>query len=196
MYAGVPTVMTYYLNATVNSGTSGKLAYYSSTNALSSYTTTVGSTHQPVYMSSGVPTICGYSFKGSSRQPIVLLSGVFYRNSTTWYMDSARTHKVVGTTPSITISGARMKITLPGTTISSGVVTQEQTTDFSASSTANVNSHGNGAYGFAVYSNVSDYVYVRTWCQRNDKNHSWTSNGDSWTTFLMRIQVTLFGYIN
>nr|DAH11960.1 MAG TPA: hypothetical protein [Caudoviricetes sp.] len=53
----------------------------------------------------------------------MLLSGVFYRNSTTWYMDSARTHKVVGTTPSITISGARMKITLPGTTISSGVVT-------------------------------------------------------------------------
>nr|DAH11949.1 MAG TPA: hypothetical protein [Caudoviricetes sp.] len=37
---------------------------------------------------------------------------------------------------------------------------------------------------------------MRTWCQRNDKNHSWTSNGDSWTTFLMRIQVTLFGYIN
>ena len=196
MNAGVPTVMTYYLNATVNSGTSGKLAYYSSTNALSSYTTTVGSTHQPVYMSSGVPTICGYSFKGSSRQPIVLLSGVFYRSGTTWHMDSAKTHKVVNATPSITISGARMQITLPGTTISSGVVTQEQTTDFSASSTANVNSHGNGAYGFAVYSNAANYVYVRTWCQRNDKNHSWTSNGESWTTFLMRIQVTLFGYIN
>ena len=196
MNAGVPTVMTYYLNATVNSGTSGKLAYYSSTNALSSYTTTVGSTHQPVYMSSGVPTICGYSFKGSSRQPIVLLSGVFYRSGTTWYMDSARTHKVVDATPSITISGARMQITLPGTTISSGVVTQERTTDFSASSTADVNSHGNGAYGFAVYSNAANYVYVRTWCQRNDKNHSWASNGESWTTFLMRIQVTLFGYIN
>lgn len=193
---GTVTAMTYYLNATVNSGTSGKLAYYSSTNALSSYTTTVGSTHQPVYMSSGVPTICGYSFKGSSRQPIVLLSGVFYRSGTTWYMDSARTHKVVDATPSITISGARMQITLPGTTISSGVVTQEQTTDFSAGFTVNVNSHGNGAYGFAVYSNVSNYVYVRTWCQRNDKDHSWTSNGESWTTFLMRIQVTLFGYIN
>ena len=196
MNAGVPTVMTYYLNATVNSGTSGKLAYYSSTNALSRYTTTVGSTHQPVYMSSGVPTICRYSFKGSSRQPIVLLSGVFYRRGTTWYMDGVRTHKVVDATPSITISGARMQITLPGTTISSGVVTQEQTTDFSASSTAGVNSHGNGAYGFAVYSNVANYVYVRTWCQRNDKNHSWTSNGESWTTFLMRIQVTLFGYVN
>lgn len=196
MNAGVPTVMTYYLNATVNSGVSGKLAYYSSTNALSSYSTTVGSTHQPVYMSSGVPTICRYSFKGSSRQPIVLLSGVFYRSGTTWYMDSVRTHKVVDATPSITISGARMQITLPGTTISSGVVTQERTTDFSANTTANVNSHGNGAYGFAVYSNVTNYVYVRTWCQRDDKNHSWTSNGESWTTFLMRIQVTLFGYVN
>lgn len=193
---GTVTAMTYSLSANLNSGTSGKLAYYSSTNALSSYTTTVGSTHQPVYMSSGVPTICGYSFKGSSRQPIVLLSGVFYRSGTTWYMDSAKTHKVVDATPSITISGARMQITLPGTTISSGVVTQEQTTDFSASSTADVNSHGNGAYGFAVYSNAANYVYVRTWCQRDDKNHSWASNGESWTTFLMRIQVTLFGYIN
>ena len=196
MKAGVPTVMTYHLNATVNSGTSGKLACYSGTNTLMSYTTTVGSTHQPVYMSSGVPTTCRYSFKGSSRQPIVLLSGVFYRRGTTWHMDSVRTHKVVDATPSITISGARMQITLPGTTISSGVVTQEQTTDFSASSTVDVRAHGDGAYGFAVYSNVGNYVYVRTWCQRNDKNHSWISNGGSWTTFLMRIQVTLFGYIN
>lgn len=193
---GTVTAMTYSLSSNLNSGTSGKLAYYSAATTVAAYTSTVGSTHQPVYMSSGVPTICGYSFKGSSRQPIVLLSGVFYRSGTTWYMDSARTHKVVNATPSITISGARMQITLPGTTISSGVVTQEQTTDFSASSTAGINSHGNGAYGFAVYSNVSNYVYVRTWCQRNAKNHSWTSNGDSWTTFLMRIQVTLFGYIN
>lgn len=193
---GTVTAMTYSLSSNLNSGTSGKLAYYSAATTVAAYTSTVGSTHQPVYMSSGVPTICGYSFKGSSRQPIVLLSGVFYRSGTTWYMDSARTHKVVNATPSITISGARMQITLPGTTISSGVVTQEQTTDFSASSTADVNSHGNGAYGFAVYSNVGNYVYVRTWCQRNDKNHSWASNGESWTTFLMRIQVTLFGYIN
>lgn len=193
---GTVTAMTYSLSSNLNSGTSGKLAYYSAATTVAAYTSTVGSTHQPVYMSSGVPTICGYSFKGSSRQPIVLLSGVFYRSGTTWYMDSAKTHKVVDATPSITISGARMQITLPGTTISSGVVTQEQTTDFSASSTANVNSHGNGAYGFAVYSNVGNYVYVRTWCQRNDKNHSWASNGESWTTFLMRIQVTLFGYIN
>lgn len=193
---GTVTAMTYSLSSNLNSGTSGKLAYYSSATTVAAYTSSVGSTHQPVYMSSGVPTICGYSFKGSSRQPIVLLSGVFYRSGTTWYMDSFRTHKVVDATPSITISGARMQITLPGTTISSGVVTQEQTTDFSAASTANVNSSGNGAYGFAVYSDASNYVCVRTWCQRNDKNHSWTSNGDSWTKFLMRIQVTLFGYIN
>lgn len=193
---GTVTAMTYSLSSNLNSGTSGKLAYYSAATTVAAYTSTVGSTHQPVYMSSGVPTICGYSFKGSSRQPIVLLSGVFYRSGTTWYMDSAKTHKVVDATPSITISGARMQITLPGTTISSGVVTQEQTTDFSASSTANVNSHGNGAYGFAVYSNAANYVHVRTWCQRNDKNHSWASNGESWTTYLMRIQVTLFGYIN
>lgn len=42
---GTVTAMTYSLSSNLNSGTSGKLAYYSSTNALSSYTTTVGSTH-------------------------------------------------------------------------------------------------------------------------------------------------------
>lgn len=40
---GTVTAMTYSLNATVNSGYSNKLAYYSGANALSSYTSTVGS---------------------------------------------------------------------------------------------------------------------------------------------------------
>lgn len=50
--------MTYYLNATVNSGASGKLAYYSGTNSIDDYTSTVGSSETPIYLSSGVPTAC------------------------------------------------------------------------------------------------------------------------------------------
>lgn len=55
---GTVTAMTYYLNATVNSGASGKLAYYSGTNSIDDYTSTVGSSGTPIYLSSGVPTAC------------------------------------------------------------------------------------------------------------------------------------------
>ena len=55
---GTVTAMTYYLNATVNSGASGKLAYYSGTNSIDDYTNTVGSSGTPIYLSSGVPTAC------------------------------------------------------------------------------------------------------------------------------------------
>lgn len=55
---GTVTAMTYYLNATINSGASGKLAYYSGTNSIDDYTSTVGSSTTPMYLSGGVPTVC------------------------------------------------------------------------------------------------------------------------------------------
>ena len=55
---GTVTAMTYYLNATINSGASGKLAYYRGTNFIDDYTSTVGSSGTPIYLSSGVPTAC------------------------------------------------------------------------------------------------------------------------------------------
>lgn len=55
---GTVTAMTYYLNATVNSGASGKLAYYRDTNSIDDYTSTVGSPETPIYLSGGVPTAC------------------------------------------------------------------------------------------------------------------------------------------
>lgn len=55
---GTVTAMTYYLNATINFGASGKLAYYSGTNFIDDYTSTVGSSGIPIYLSRGVPTAC------------------------------------------------------------------------------------------------------------------------------------------
>lgn len=55
---GTVTAMTYYLNATVNSGSSGKLAYYSGTNSIDDYTSTKGSSSTPIYLNAGVPTAC------------------------------------------------------------------------------------------------------------------------------------------
>lgn len=55
---GTVKAMTYYLNATVNSGSSGKLAYYSGTNSIDDYTSTKGSSSTPIYLNAGVPTAC------------------------------------------------------------------------------------------------------------------------------------------
>lgn len=52
---GTVTAMTYYLNATVNFGASGKLAYYSGTNSIDDYTNTIGSSSTPIYINKGIP---------------------------------------------------------------------------------------------------------------------------------------------
>lgn len=52
---GTVTAMTYYLNAAVNSGASGKLAYYSGTNSIDDYTNTIGSSSTPIYINNGIP---------------------------------------------------------------------------------------------------------------------------------------------
>ncbi len=50
--------MTYSLKATVNAGTASRLAYYSGTNAVSAYTSNMGSYYEPIYLSGGIPTSC------------------------------------------------------------------------------------------------------------------------------------------
>lgn len=55
---GTVTAMTYSLSSNLNSGTSGKLAYYSGANSIDDYTSTVGSSTTPMYLSGGVPTVC------------------------------------------------------------------------------------------------------------------------------------------
>lgn len=63
---GTVTAMTYYLNATVNSGASGKLAYYSGTNSIDDYTNTIGSSSTPIYINNGIPNAAN-SYKVVSR---------------------------------------------------------------------------------------------------------------------------------
>lgn len=52
---GTVTAMTYYLNAAVNSGISGKLAYYRASNYIGDYTETIGSSSTPIYINNGTP---------------------------------------------------------------------------------------------------------------------------------------------
>lgn len=81
---GTVTAMTYYLNATINSGASGKLAYYIGTNSIDDYTSTVGSSGTPIYLSGGVPTACtGVTVKYWASYTINNYSGTsvtYYKN--------------------------------------------------------------------------------------------------------------------
>lgn len=85
--------MTYSLSATVNSGTSSKLAYYSGTNAISAYTSNCGDSYKPIYLSGGVPIECYSKYWGAVSWgtncsgtiyvyqfgPIVILQGYVYK---------------------------------------------------------------------------------------------------------------------
>lgn len=57
---GTVTAMTYSLNANLNSGTAGKLAYYSSATTVASYGSTVGASNRGIYLNAGTPTAMTY----------------------------------------------------------------------------------------------------------------------------------------
>ena len=57
---GIVTAMTYSLSSNLNSGTSGKLAYYSSATTVAAYSSSVGARNRGIYMNAGVPTVMAY----------------------------------------------------------------------------------------------------------------------------------------
>ncbi len=57
---GTVTAMTYSLSSNLNSGTSGKLAYYSSATTVAAYSSSAGASNRGVYMNAGVPTVMAY----------------------------------------------------------------------------------------------------------------------------------------
>lgn len=65
MDAGTIKKTTYGLGATVYGGTANKLAYYSGSNEIDDYASTVGSNVRPVYMNAGVPTQVNASASGN-----------------------------------------------------------------------------------------------------------------------------------
>ena len=80
--SGTITACAYDLGANINSGSSGKLAYYSSSTTIDDYTSTIGSSTRPIYISSGVPTASS-STVGSGTKPIYLSSGTLTASSST-----------------------------------------------------------------------------------------------------------------
>ena len=178
------SISVNYANSAGSATTASKL----STNA--------GSSAKPVYFSGGVPVACGYSFRGGSSQPIVIFSGQFYRSGSTWYYDSGRSYNITSSSPSVSISGARMYITLLNTKIVNGIVMQNESSKVSSTTTNDAKGNSEGIFWFSVYANAGNYIYIRPYCQGKDNNDTWLSKSNAWTTFLSRINVTLIGYYN
>ena len=211
---GTVTAMTYSLAATVNSGTAGKLVFYSGSNSLSSYNNTIGSIYQPVYINAGVPTICSYySFLGTSQQPVVLVSGYFYRNRSTnnsWYYTGYK-HSQIGS-PTFYVNGGVMRLTFSNSKRCSFISAAAQgRQSFSGSNTANVQaydgSNGNyswrseGSYWFnsvVTNSSYTSYLYIRAYRQANGNNDSWYTGDTCWKQeedAIQSVSFTIFGCI-
>lgn len=211
---GTVTAMTYSLAATVNSGTAGKLVFYSGSNSLSSYNDTIGSIYQPVYINAGAPTICSYySFLGTSQQPVVLVSGYFYRNSSTsnsWYYTGYK-HSQIGS-PTFYVNGGVMRLTFSNSKQCSFISAAAQgRQSFSGSNTANVQAYdgSNGNYGWrsegsywfnsvVTNSSYTSYLYIRAYRQANDNNDSWYTGDICWKQeedAIQSVSFTIFGYI-
>ena len=210
---GTVTAMTYSLKATVNSGTSAKLAYYSGANALSSYTANLGSAYQPIYMNAGTPRVCSYSFLGSYYQPIVLVSGYFYRsstNSTSWYYQGYK-YSQIGS-PTFYLNGGVMRLTFSNSSSVTFIsATAQGRRNFAGSNTSTTQPYdgssgdygwrSEGAYWFNSYvmnSGTTSYLYVRAYRLANSNNDSWYSGGNCWRyeeDAIESVAFTIFGYI-
>lgn len=211
---GTVTAMTYSLAATVNSGTVGKLVFYSGSNSLSSYNNTIGSIYQPVYINAGAPTICSYySFLGTSQQPVVLVSGYFYRNSSTsnsWYYTGCK-HSQIGS-PTFYVKGGVMRLTFSNSKQCSFISAAAQgRQSFSGRNTTNVQAYdgSNGNYGWrsegsywfnsaVTNSSYTSYLYIRAYRQANGDNDSWYTGDTCWKQeedAIQSVSFTIFGYI-
>ena len=109
------SAMTYSLNATVNSGTMSKLAYYSGVNSISAYASSCGGNNQFMYLDAGVPKPSTAKV-GSGHRPIYLADGVFdkctYKNhgDVTWATNCSGSLKVYQFGPIVFIQGYITKI--------------------------------------------------------------------------------------
>ena len=78
--SGTLTACTYDLNGNLNAGVAGRLAYYSYSNAIDDYTSTVGSSTRLWYLNAGTPTNSS-STVGSNYIPVWLSSGTITASS-------------------------------------------------------------------------------------------------------------------
>lgn len=187
---GTVTAMTYSLSSNLNSGTSGKLAYYSSATTVAAYSSSVGSSAQPIYLNAGSLSASSYSFTGTYSNPVIVWCGEIYRSapgSTYWYSEKKGGCCSISFTTNNAGSNGNLIISIPHcepyAAFCSTVRIFDGSTAISAGDcTITGRSAGMGDYmTICGVSGTTGNVYIRKFSQQNADNDSWR-NGELGTT--------------
>lgn len=187
---GTVTAMTYSLSSNLNSGTSGKLAYYSSATTVAAYSSSVGSSAQPIYLNAGSLSASSYSFTGTYSNPVIVWCGEIYRStpgSTYWYSVKKGGCCSISFTTNNAGSNGNLIISIPHcepyAAFCSTVRIFDGSTAISAGDgTITGRSAGMGDYmTICGVSGTTGNVYIRKFSQQNANNDTWR-NGELGTT--------------
>ena len=187
---GTVTAMTYSLSSNLNSGTSDKLAYYSSATTVAAYSSSVGSSAQPIYLNAGSPSASSYSFTGTYSNPVIVWCGEIYRStpgSTYWYSEKKGGCCSISFTTNNAGSIGNLIISIPHcepyAAFCSTVRIFDGSTAISAGDgTITGRSAGMGDYmTICGVSGTTGNVYIRKFSQQNAHNDTWR-NGELGTT--------------
>lgn len=187
---GTVTAMTYSLSSNLNSGTSGKLAYYSSATTVAAYSSSVGSSAQPIYLNAGSLSASSYSFTGTYSNPVIVWCGEIYRStpgSTYWYSVKKGGCCSISFTTNNAGSNGNLIISIPHcepyAAFCSTVRIFDGSTAISAGDgTITGRSAGMGDYmTICGVSGTTGNVYIRKFSQQGAQNDTW-KNGELGTT--------------
>ena len=187
---GTVTAMTYSLSSNLNSGTSGKLAYYSSATTVAAYSSSVGSSAQPIYLNAGSLSASSYSFTGTYSNPVIVWCGEIYRStpgSTYWYSVKKGGCCSISFTTNNAGSNGNLIISIPHcepyAAFCSTVRIFDGSTAISAGDgTITGRSAGMGDYmTICGVSGTTGNVHIRKFSQQNAENDTW-KNGELGTT--------------
>lgn len=183
---GTVTAMTYSLSSNLNSGTSGKLAYYSSATTVAAYSSSVGSSAQPIYLNAGSLSASSYSFTGTYSNPVIVWCGEIYRGtpgSTYWYSVKKGGCCSISFTTNDAGSNGNLIISIPHCEPYAAFCSTVRIFDGSIAISARdgtINGRSAGMGDYMTICGVSDTtgnVSIRKFCQQNAKNDTWR-NGE------------------
>lgn len=187
---GTVTAMTYSLSSNLNSGTSGKLAYYSSATTVAAYSSSVGSSAQPIYLNAGSLSASSYSFTGTYSNPVIVWCGEIYRStpgSTYWYSVKKGGCCSISFTTNNAGSNGNLIISIPhcepyAAFCSTVRIFNGSTAISAGDGTISGRSAGMGDYmTICGVSGTTGNVYIRKFSQQNQDNDTWR-NGELGTT--------------
>lgn len=187
---GTVTAMTYSLSSNLNSGTSGKLAYYSSATTVAAYSSSVGSSAQPIYLNAGSLSASSYSFTGTYSNPVIVWCGEIYRRtpgSTYWYSEKKGGCCSISFTTNNAGSNGNLIISTPHCEPYAAFCSTVRIFDGSTAISAGDGTITGRSAGMGDYMTICSVrgttgnVYIRKFSQQNADNDTWR-NGELGTT--------------